>query len=116
MAQRLHPSACTVLLTRHGLPQDPRWGRADESPSEDPLTVGAYGTQYARGLQREGDSPYLQRLPPVLRRSVSSTGARPHTQRVFTGGRERDGRPNDQPAAGVGYEALVPRRAASCSS
>ena len=63
-----------------------------------------------------GDSPYLQRLPPVLRRSVSSTGARPHTQRVFTGGRERDGRPNDQPAAGGGYEALVPRRAASCSS
>jgi hypothetical protein len=51
----------------------------------------------------------------VLRRSVSGTGARPHTQRVFTGARERDGRPNDL-AAGGGYEALVPRRAASCSS
>ena len=53
-----------------------------------------------------GDSLYLQRLPPVLRRSVSGTGARPHTQRVFAGGRERDGRPND-PATGGGFEALA---------
>ena len=62
-------------------------------------------------VHRTGGRLYLHGLY-----SVSSTGARPHTQRVFTGGRERDGRPNDQPAAGGGYEALVPRRAASCSS
>jgi hypothetical protein len=40
---------------------------------------------------REGTSPYLERLPPVLRRSVCGTGARQHTRAVFAGERERDG-------------------------
>ena len=67
------------------------------------LPSGGGGSSHATA---SGDSPYLQRLPPVMRRSVSGTGARPHTQRVFAGGRERDGRPND-PAAGGGFEALA---------
>jgi beta-D-xylosidase 4 len=36
------------------LVRDPRWGRADESPAEDPLVVGRYGVAYTGGLQQEG--------------------------------------------------------------
>ncbi|CAN0888847.1 Probable beta-D-xylosidase 2 [Linum grandiflorum] len=31
--------------------RDPRWGRAQETPGEDPLVVGAYAANYVRGLQ-----------------------------------------------------------------
>ena len=31
--------------------RDPRWGRATETPGEDPYVVGAYATNYVRGLQ-----------------------------------------------------------------
>ena len=33
---------------------------------------------------------YLEKLPPVLRRSVLGTGARQHTRAVHAGERERD--------------------------
>ena len=46
-----------------------------------------------------GDNVYLQKLPPVMRRSVSSTGVRPHTKKVFDGERERDGRALSPPRA-----------------
>ena len=42
------------------LVRDARWGRADESPSEDPLTVGSYGTEYVKGLQQDGVAEHLQ--------------------------------------------------------
>jgi len=32
--------------------RDPRWGRNVESPGEDPLVVGSYGTAYTQGLQQ----------------------------------------------------------------
>jgi beta-D-xylosidase 4 len=41
--------APTINLLR-----DPRWGRSQEVPSEDPLVAGEYGVQFTRGLQ-EGD-------------------------------------------------------------
>nr|XP_011460171.1 PREDICTED: beta-xylosidase/alpha-L-arabinofuranosidase 1-like [Fragaria vesca subsp. vesca] len=31
--------------------RDPRWGRATETPGEDPYVVGVYATNYVRGLQ-----------------------------------------------------------------
>lgn len=31
--------------------RDPRWGRGQETPGEDPLVVGKYAAQYVRGLQ-----------------------------------------------------------------
>ncbi|CAN1352995.1 Probable beta-D-xylosidase 2 [Linum perenne] len=31
--------------------RDPRWGRAQETPGEDPLVVGTYAANYVRGLQ-----------------------------------------------------------------
>ncbi|XP_034890458.1 probable beta-D-xylosidase 7 [Populus alba] len=34
--------------------RDPRWGRGQETPGEDPLMTGKYGVSYVRGLQ--GDS------------------------------------------------------------
>ncbi|KAL7585206.1 probable beta-D-xylosidase 7 [Lactuca sativa] len=34
--------------------RDPRWGRAQETPGEDPLVVGDYSVSYVRGIQ--GDS------------------------------------------------------------
>ncbi|KAK4341435.1 hypothetical protein RND71_039936 [Anisodus tanguticus] len=34
--------------------RDPRWGRGQETPGEDPMMVGKYGVVYVRGLQ--GDS------------------------------------------------------------
>ncbi|XP_006354074.1 probable beta-D-xylosidase 7 [Solanum tuberosum] len=34
--------------------RDPRWGRGQETPGEDPMVVGKYGVAYVRGLQ--GDS------------------------------------------------------------
>lgn len=31
--------------------RDPRWGRGQETPGEDPLVVGRYAASYVRGLQ-----------------------------------------------------------------
>ncbi|XAR72962.1 Xylan 1,4-beta-xylosidase [Bertholletia excelsa] len=37
--------------------RDPRWGRGQETPGEDPLVVSKYAVNYVRGLQEvEGDS------------------------------------------------------------
>ncbi|KAL3538803.1 hypothetical protein ACH5RR_002169 [Cinchona calisaya] len=35
--------------------RDPRWGRAQETPSEDPFVVSKYAVNYVRGLQEVGD-------------------------------------------------------------
>lgn len=35
--------------------RDPRWGRGQETPGEDPLVVSKYGVNYVRGLQEMGD-------------------------------------------------------------
>ena len=41
-----------------------------------------------------GENPYLQKLPPVLRRSVSGTGPQLHAQAVRDGTRRPDGTPS----------------------
>lgn len=39
--------------------RDPRWGRATETPGEDPFIVGKYAANYVRGLQDvEGHDNY----------------------------------------------------------
>ncbi|CAI9763894.1 unnamed protein product [Fraxinus pennsylvanica] len=42
--------------------RDPRWGRGQETPGEDPLVNGIYATSFVRGLQGDslegGDLPY----------------------------------------------------------
>ncbi|KAL6531673.1 Endo-1,4-beta-xylanase 2 [Orobanche minor] len=35
--------------------RDPRWGRGQETPGEDPVLASKYGTAYVRGLQRTDD-------------------------------------------------------------
>ena len=45
----------------------------------------------ARRDNLSGDNPYLQKLPPVLRRSVCGTGPRQHAQAVHDGTRKSDG-------------------------
>ncbi|XP_028767709.1 probable beta-D-xylosidase 5 [Neltuma alba] len=35
--------------------RDPRWGRGQETPGEDPLVVSKYAVMYVRGLQQVGD-------------------------------------------------------------
>lgn len=34
--------------------RDPRWGRGQETPGEDPVVVGRYAARYVRGLQGGG--------------------------------------------------------------
>lgn len=35
--------------------RDPRWGRGQETPGEDPLLTSKYGSQYVKGLQQSDD-------------------------------------------------------------
>lgn len=35
--------------------RDPRWGRAQETPGEDPTLTGKYAAGYVRGLQQRDD-------------------------------------------------------------
>jgi beta-D-xylosidase 4 len=39
--------------------RDPRWGRNQEVPSEDPLLNGIFGTQYTLGIQGGDDSRFI---------------------------------------------------------
>jgi beta-glucosidase-like glycosyl hydrolase len=40
--------------------QDPRWGRNDEVPSEDPLLAGEYAKHYTQGMQQRDSQGYLK--------------------------------------------------------
>jgi len=42
--------------------RDPRWGRGQETPGEDPVVAGKYAAAYVRGLQQAygGKSGYLK--------------------------------------------------------
>eukprot|EP01062_Namystynia_karyoxenos_P069458 TRINITY_DN64953_c0_g1_i1.p1 TRINITY_DN64953_c0_g1~~TRINITY_DN64953_c0_g1_i1.p1 ORF type:complete len:899 (+),score=303.63 TRINITY_DN64953_c0_g1_i1:73-2769(+) len=40
--------------------RDPRWGRGQEVPGEDPFLTGEYVTQYVRGMQEGEDTRYLK--------------------------------------------------------
>ena len=40
--------------------RDPRWGRADEAPTEDPLLAGAFGAGVTKGVQRRDAERLLE--------------------------------------------------------
>lgn len=40
--------------------RDPRWGRGQETPGEDPLVAGVYAARYVRGLQGTDDGDRLK--------------------------------------------------------
>ncbi|KAJ4844262.1 hypothetical protein Tsubulata_041356, partial [Turnera subulata] len=48
--------------------RDPRWGRGQETPGEDPLVTGKYAVSYVRGIQ--GDSFEGGKLPGHLQASA----------------------------------------------
>ncbi|RRT63635.1 hypothetical protein B296_00041642 [Ensete ventricosum] len=48
--------------------RDPRWGRGQETPGEDPLTASKYAVAFVRGLQ--GDSPTGERRSEQLMTSA----------------------------------------------
>jgi Glycosyl hydrolase family 3 N terminal domain len=39
--------------------RDPRWGRGQETPGEDPLTTSTYSVEYVKGFQHEDDNGRL---------------------------------------------------------
>jgi beta-glucosidase-like glycosyl hydrolase len=39
--------------------RDPRWGRGQETPGEDPLTASTYAVEYVKGFQHEDDNDRL---------------------------------------------------------
>jgi beta-glucosidase-like glycosyl hydrolase len=47
--------SCAVNIAR-----DPRWGRIQETPGEDPFLSGAYAENYVRGMQEGEDARYLK--------------------------------------------------------
>ncbi|KAH8047228.1 symporter [Aureococcus anophagefferens] len=44
----------TFYAPNVNLARDPRWGRIEEVPSEDPLLNGVYGAEFVRGFQGDG--------------------------------------------------------------
>ena len=57
-----HTPLATLLprVTSAASPGDPRWGRGQETPGEDPLINGDYAVHFVQGMQ-EGDDPrYLK--------------------------------------------------------
>ncbi|KAG0541270.1 hypothetical protein BDA96_02G001700 [Sorghum bicolor] len=48
--------------------RDPRWGRGQETPGEDPAVASRYGAAFVRGLQ--GSSSNTKSVPPVLQTSA----------------------------------------------
>ena len=55
--------------------RDPRWGRGQETPGEDPAVSSRYAAAYVRGLQqqdrRSGGGLAEERLPPVAAAAVA---------------------------------------------
>eukprot|EP00047_Mylnosiga_fluctuans_P007107 m.251131 g.251131 ORF g.251131 m.251131 type:complete len:817 (-) comp17080_c0_seq1:24-2474(-) len=45
--------------------RDPRWGRNVESPGEDPVVAGRYGSAYTKGLQEGPDPHYVQSVVTI---------------------------------------------------
>ena len=46
---------CQVNIFR-----DPRWGRGEETPGEDPTINGDYATEFVTGMQGDGSSGFIK--------------------------------------------------------
>ena len=51
-----------VLSPQINLVRDPRWGRGQETPGEDPYHIGQFAIAVVNGLQEGGDPRYLQAM------------------------------------------------------
>ena len=54
------PIGLDVWSPNNNLVRDPRWGRACETPGEDPLVSGRYGMAYTEGLQLGEDARFVK--------------------------------------------------------
>ncbi|CAL4993636.1 unnamed protein product [Urochloa decumbens] len=50
--------------------RDPRWGRGQETPGEDPAVASRYGAAFVRGLQGSPSNAHGAAAPPVLQTSA----------------------------------------------
>eukprot|EP00466_Bigelowiella_natans_P002901 jgi/Bigna1/35876/e_gw1.11.102.1 len=55
-----------------GVVRDPRWGRNLETPSEDPLVCGYFGSEYSLGLQNGEDDRFLQAVTTLKHFTANS--------------------------------------------
>ena len=53
-------SGLTLFAPNINVARDPRWGRIQETPGEDPFLSGAYAENYMRGMQEGVDPRYLK--------------------------------------------------------
>ena len=53
-------SGLTLWAPNINIARDPRWGRIQETPGEDPFLSGAYAESYMRGMQEGADPRYLK--------------------------------------------------------
>lgn len=69
----------------------PRWGRNVESPGEDPLVAGTYGTAYTQGLQQyTGKEKVVQSVVTLKHYFACGTSSRfPDLSVAFLGGLTR---------------------------
>ena len=62
--------------------RDPRWGRNDEAPSEDPFYVGLYGAAWVQGVQQL-DNPFGDGYVKVIASPKHFTGVDPSPPNPF---------------------------------
>jgi beta-glucosidase-like glycosyl hydrolase len=53
-------SGLTLWAPNINIGRDPRWGRIQECPGEDPFLSGSYAENYVRGMQEGNDPRYLK--------------------------------------------------------
>ncbi|KAJ7296232.1 hypothetical protein O6H91_13G069500 [Diphasiastrum complanatum] len=64
-------SGATFWSPNINIYRDPRWGRGQETPGEDPVLSGTYGINFVRGLQ-EDNEPYSDTNAGLSRLKVSA--------------------------------------------
>lgn len=55
-----HAAGLTYWAPNINIFRDPRWGRGQETPGEDPFWSGEYAAAFVRGMQEGEDARYLK--------------------------------------------------------
>lgn len=56
----LNSTGLTYWAPNINIFRDPRWGRGQETPGEDPFWSGEYAAAFVRGMQEGEDARYLK--------------------------------------------------------
>ncbi len=81
-------SGLTFWSPNINLIRDPRWGRGQESYSEDPFLLGKMGVQFIKGLQ--GDDPKYLKVISTAKHYVIHSGPEPERHEFNATPSERD--------------------------